>query len=262
MTKKNFELIFSLILIFQMINPALSIKEWWEETKIQILDDNNFYDVVGKDKYVVVKFFTKWCLYCKMLAPEYEKFYDLYLKKRDDILIKKIECSDKKVCIDYGIFAFPFVGLFFPGSTKLKSVFKYRRSADFLDKWITLVAPKKNLKSNKKIEKEEVDDSSTGGNMTEIEDYITKQFSSVKKDLKNILKHIDEITDNGKKELYLGNTNEDNDNDNEDIIEIKITPFLIVKVILFFFLLKIVFYYIKSCLFEHQSLPTKIHQKN
>ena len=118
------------------------------------------------------------------------------------------------------------------------------------------------MKSNKKIEKEEVDDSSTGGNMTEIEDYITKQFYSVKKDLKNILKHIDEITDNGKKELYLGNTNEDNDNDNEDIIEIKITPFLIVKVILFFFLLKIVFYYIKSCLFEHQSLPTKIHQKN
>jgi thiol-disulfide isomerase/thioredoxin len=260
MIKKNYELIFSLILIFQMFNLAFSIKEWWEETKIQILDDNNFYDVVGKDKYVVVKFFTKWCMYCKMMAPEYEKFYELYLKKRDDILIKKIECSDKKVCIDYGIFAFPFVGLFFPGSKKLKSVFKYRRSAEFFDKWITLVAPKKNLKSNKKIEKEEVDDSSAGGNMTEIEDYITKQFSSVKTDVKNVLKHIDEITDNGKKEINLGNTNEDSDDD--DVIEIKITPFLIVKVILFFFLLKIVFYYIKNCLFVHHSLPTKIHQKN
>ena len=260
MTIKSIELIFSLILIIQMLNPSLSIKEWWEETKIQILDDNNFYNVVGKDKYVVVKFFTKWCMYCKMMAPEYEKFYELYLKKRDDVLIKKIECSNKKVCIDYGIFAFPFVGLFFPGSTKLKSVFKYKRTYEFFDKWITLVAPKKNLKSNKKVEKEDLDDSLSGGNMTEIEDYITKQFSNVKKDLKNVIKYIDEITDNGKKEINLGNNNEDNDD--EDIIEIKITPFLIVKIIAFFFLLRIVFYYIKSCLFVHHSLPTKIHQKN
>ena len=204
---------------------------------INMKNDNNFYNVVGKDKYVVVKFFTKWCMYCKMMAPEYEKFYELYLKKRDDVLIKKIECSNKKVCIDYGIFAFPFVGLFFPGSTKLKSVFKYKRTYEFFDKWITLVAPKKNLKSNKKVEKEDLDDSLSGGNMTEIEDYITKQFSNVKKDLKNVIKYIDEITDNGKKEINLGNNNEDNDD--EDIIEIKITPFLIVKIIAFFFLLRI-----------------------
>ena len=262
MVKNNMKILFSLILIFQILNPIISIKEWWEETKIQLLNDNNFFDVVGKDKYVVVKFFTRWCMYCRMMSPEYEKFYELYLKKRDDVLIKKIECTfNQKICMEYGVFAFPFVVLFFPGSKKMKSVFKYNRIASDFDKWVSLVAPKKNLKANSKEELTEVDES-INNNMTKIEDYISKQFIQVKKDLNNIVKHINKISDNGKKAFYVENDNNKGEEDDDSIIEIKITPFLIVKFILFFFLLKMVWYYIKSCLFAHSSLPSNLHQKN
>ena len=262
MSKNNFIKIFSLLLFLQILTPIISFKEWWEETKIPMLNETNFYDVVGGNKYVVVKFFTKWCMYCKIMSPEYEKFYELYLKKREDVVVTKIECSDnKKICLDYGVFAYPFVVLFFPQNTKMKSVFKYKRTVDDFDKWVSLVAPKKNLKQKSK---EEVDDDPNQHiNMTQIEDYISKQFIDIKNDMKIIEKHINDISDNGKKEIFLENKNNENNEYDDDIIEIKITPFFIVKCILGFFLCKMILFYIKKFIFSrHTSLPSNIHQKH
>ena len=261
MHKNNINSLFSLVIIFQIFTYISSIKEWWEETKIPLLNENNFYDFIGKDKFVVVEFFTKWCVYCKMMSPEYEKFYELYLKKREDVLITKIECSiNQKICTDYGVFAFPFIGLFFPGNTKIKSVFKYKRVLEDFDKWMELVARKTNLKpilKNKEIEENLNDDN----NMTLIEDYITKQFSDIKNNIIDIEKYINKtINDRNKEHLLENEYVEDNNEDN--IIEIKITPFLIVKCILFLFLMKIIWYYIKNSLFTHTSLPNNIHQKH
>ena len=258
------EIIF-LFFIIKIFFPILSITEWWEDTKVPLLNDSNFYDFVGKEKYVVVEFFTKWCIYCKLMSPEYEKFYELYLQKREDVIVSKIECSiNQNICMDYGIFAFPFIALFFPGDKKMKSVFKYRRIVDDFDKWVNLTAPKKNLKPVNK--KEEVDNNNNDNNkMTEIEDYISKQFSDIKLDINNIEKYINKISNNGKNEILLENLNFDNDNDNEydeDIIEIKVTPFLLVKIVLFIFLIRFLWYYIKTFLFKHSSMPNDIHQKN
>ena len=262
MVKNNIKINYLLILILQIFISVSPIKEWWEETKVPLLTDSNFYDTVGKDKYVVVEFFTKWCMYCKMMANEYEKFYELYLTKREDVKVTKIECSiNQKICMEYGIFAFPFIALFFPENKKMKSVFKYKRIKEDFDKWVNLVAPKKNLKTIDKHE--DIDENSNeNGDMTEIEDYISKQFSDIKKDINDIEKYINKTSDNGKKEIIIENKNLDNDNNDEDIIKIKITPFLIVKCILFFFLLKFLWYYIKSFLFSHKPLPSNIHQKH
>jgi hypothetical protein len=197
------------------------------------------------------------------MAPEYEKFYELYAKKREDVVVSKIECSiNQKICMDYGIFSFPFIALFFPDSKKMKSVFKYRRIVDDFDKWVNLMAPKKNLKSFQK--KEETEENSKENNdTTKIEDYITKQFSDIKKDIKNIQQYINKTTNNGKNEIFIEKQIvEDNGYEDDDIIEIKITPFFIVKFILFFLLLRGLWYYIKSYLFTHKPLPNNIHQKN
>ena len=74
-SKKPNKFFFSII-ILSLIQTTLSIKEWWEETKVPILNETNFYDIIGHEKYVVVKFFTKWCIYCKYMSPEYEKFFE------------------------------------------------------------------------------------------------------------------------------------------------------------------------------------------
>ena len=100
--------------------------------------------------------------------------------------------------------------------------------------------------------------------MTKIEDYIVQQFSDVKKDIIDIEKF---LNDNSKNisDIIKINNNGENDNyndDSEDIIEIKITPFLIVKCVAIFFLIRIVLFYVKSYLFKYKPLPKNIHQKN
>ena len=73
MSKINFSF-FLIITLITLFSNIFCIKEWWEDTKVPILNDTNFYDIVGHDKYVVVNFFTRTCIFCQNLAPEYEKF--------------------------------------------------------------------------------------------------------------------------------------------------------------------------------------------
>ena len=264
MLKINFSFL-SIFILLLTISQISCIKEWWEDTKVPILNETNFYDIIGKEKYVVVEFFTKACIYCKYLAPEYEKFYELYLTKRDDVMITKIECfMSRKICTDYGVFAYPFIVLYFPESKKMKSVFKYKRTAEELDKWVNIIAPKKNLKQiNKEENKEDIINKNIteSDNMTKIEDYIVKQFSEVKKDIMDIEKFLNESNNILNKTNYEENHNDDEDED-ENIIEIKITPFFIVKCVGIFFLFKIVLFYLKNWLFKYNPLPKNIHQKN
>ena len=255
--------LFTLLIIITLFSKISSLKEWWEDTKVPILNETNFYDIIGHEKYVVVEFFTKACIYCKYLAPEYEKFYELYLTKREDVAITKIECIiSKKICMDYGVFAFPFIALYFPESKKMKSVFKYRRTAEELDKWVDIIAPKKNLKQITKEEKKEI--VNENDNMNKIEDYIVQQFTDVKKDINDIEKF---LNDNIKNISDIINTNNKIENDeysddNADVIEIKITPFLIVKCVGIVFLIRIILFYAKGYLFKYKPLPKNIHQKN
>ena len=255
--------LFTLLIIITLFSKISSLKEWWEDTKVPILNETNFYDIIGHEKYVVVEFFTKACIYCKYLAPEYEKFYELYLTKREDVAITKIECIiSKKICMDYGVFAFPFIALYFPDSKKMKSVFKYRRTAEELDKWVNIIAPKKNLKQITKEEKKEI--VNENDNMTKIEDYIVQQFTDVKKDINDIEKFLNDNSKNISDIIKINNKieNFENSDDNEDVIEIKITPLFIVKIVGIFFLIKIVLFYAKSYLFKYKPLPKNIHQKN
>ena len=254
---------FSIFIFLTSFSQIFSFTEWWEDTKVPILNDTNFYDIIGKDKYVVVEFFTRACIYCKYLAPEYEKFYELYLTKREDVLITKIEClNSKKTCMDNGIFSFPFIALYFPESKKMKSVFKYRRTAEEFDKWINIIAPKKNLKQSVKEEKKE--DINNNDNMTKIEDYIVQQFSDVRKDIGDIEKFLNDNSKNISDILEKNNNNENEDlnEEDEDVIEIKITPFFIVEWVGIYFLLRIIWFYVKNYFFKYKPLPQNIHQKN
>ena len=263
MSKLNPLFFINVIILITLFSSISCIKEWWEDTKVPILNETNFYDIVGHEKYVVVEFFTRTCIYCKHLAPEYEKFYELYLTKREDVLITKIECfASRKICMDYGIFAYPFIALYFPESKKMKSVFKYRRTAEEFDKWINIIAPKKNLKlSHKEEDKEKNKNNIThDDNMTKIEDYILKQFSEVKKDINDIEKYLNDTYDEINEKKNVDIKNEDDDDD--DVIEIKITPFFIVECVVIFFLFRIIIFYAKRYFLKYQPLPKNIHQKN
>ena len=82
----------TLILIYNIITISC-IKEWWEDSSAIDLTTTNIYKYIGKDKYVIVEFFTKWCFYCKLLFPEYEKIYNDNKRFTD---LRKITAEIKK----------------------------------------------------------------------------------------------------------------------------------------------------------------------
>lgn len=129
-------LIFFVLTIF--INRTSSFKEWWEETKAVQLNNHNFFDVVGKDKFVVVKFYTKWCKYCKIISPEYEKVIE-EIKSRKDIILARLEGSEENtdILLKYGIGSFPQVVLFYPRDDDIYSVLhSHDRKKEAILKWI------------------------------------------------------------------------------------------------------------------------------
>jgi len=121
-----------------------TLSEWWEHSKAVELTNENFFDHIGKaDKYYIVKFYTKWCFYCRKMSPEYEKVVDYYAGKRDDIVIARIECGDNdEIALQYEITSYPQVIMFKPNSKKIKSKFTKSRNLSNFVEWIEKYAPR------------------------------------------------------------------------------------------------------------------------
>lgn len=213
------------------------------------LTNDNFDDVVGKDKYVLVKFYTKWCMYCRMLAPEYEKLYERYQEKRNnEIIIARLEGGANDVIISrYGVYSFPLLGLFFPGDRRIKAVFQGQRTVDTLDNWLDHMAPKleppqkkedpkknDNNKTNENIEEDnKIIEIQNKTNMTDESEYIKREFIDIKKKIGNIEKMISSLNNIIEKERNLRANNSKGkgkiiENKNKITIEIDVSPFNII----------------------------------
>lgn len=113
--------------------------------------------MVGKDKYVVVKFYTRWCGYCRIMAPEYDKLVDIVKEKREDVIVARLEGSiNEDISMIYEIFSFPKVVLFYPGSVDIRSNFRGQRLAPVMFSWIEQNAPKIEKQNLKMLEGEPV----------------------------------------------------------------------------------------------------------
>lgn len=126
-------------LVISLIDKSICIKEWWESTKAVELNSAKFQETVGKTKFVVVKFYTKWCKYCKILAPIYDEFVDyISLKEKNDTLvIARLEAnSNQEIVMMYGIYSFPTVVIFGPNSSRPLSVYEGDRKIEGLWFWV------------------------------------------------------------------------------------------------------------------------------
>lgn len=148
----EFKLLLSIMILFNVLNGIKSFSEWWENSKVVDLTYANFFNYVSGDKYVVVKFFTKWCYYCRKLSPIYEEVFDYYKGKRDDIIIARVECGQNDyIALTYNITSYPMVGLFFPKNATMQSTFQRGRTLNNIVSWIDKLAPKSLKNDNKNI---------------------------------------------------------------------------------------------------------------
>jgi thiol-disulfide isomerase/thioredoxin len=102
----------------------------------------SFFENVGQEKYVIVKFYTKWCGYCKLFSPVYDKFFKKMKKKRKDFIVARIDAEENiEISLEYGIRSYPKVVIFYPGSIELKAYFTYPRTLEKLFDWVDEHAP-------------------------------------------------------------------------------------------------------------------------
>lgn len=258
--KKNLILV---IALFHLTDVSFAFKEWWEDSKVVELTDDNFESIVGQDKYVFVKFYTKWCRYCRMMADEYEKLHNIYVEKRKDVVVARLEGgSNEKTIMKYGILSFPFLALFPPDSLKMKAVYKSKRLAEVMDEWLQQNTPtlqKKNLKyKNKQLEFIPFLNEEDFNNSTNLTEYITKAFTNIRSSLNQYEEKIKKLHNNytafldkiKKEENYMEHyetiINEEKDN---FTIHITINPLFIGIA----FIIGIVIYYIVYKIFLNQN---------
>lgn len=225
------------VLLLTFFTSILSFKEWWEDSKVVELTDANFHDIVGKDKYVFVEFFTKWCRYCKMSAPEYEKLYEYNKEKRKDLIIARLEGgANQKEIFEYGVFSFPLLALFQPESTKIKNIYQGQRTMQTMDKWLQEQTPpiiKKNLQSsnaNRKLNNTGFNtliNKTEFANATNFTEYILKEFSLLHSQIGKFENEVKAINQSYLNLLVNDKETLQDKDKRSNIIKIRITPLTI-----------------------------------
>ena len=83
-----------ILIIISLFNVCLNKKQWWHGSKVIEFTSENIKDYLGSDKYIILQFYTKWCVYCRTLFPIYEEIFKIFNSTRKDIIISKINADE------------------------------------------------------------------------------------------------------------------------------------------------------------------------
>ena len=68
------------------------------------LNKDNFNEIAGGDKKVLVDFYADWCGPCRMLSPIVDEIAD----ERDDIVVAKVNVDDEpELAQQFGVISIP-----------------------------------------------------------------------------------------------------------------------------------------------------------
>jgi len=109
-----------------------------------MINEKNFYDIVGRDKHVMVEFFADYCIWCKRMAPEFELLAQKYMgpnPARKDVVIAKINGQDcPNLSHRYKVKSYPKLVFFRKGSTEINGIYEGDRKHRPMSEWIEHLA--------------------------------------------------------------------------------------------------------------------------
>jgi thioredoxin-like negative regulator of GroEL len=251
-------LVFTLIII----SKISSKKEWWENSEVFEFTNDNIHEYIGSDKYIIIEFFTKWCMHCRNLFPIYEKIFKIFNNTRKDIIIGRINGeSNSKTSEEFGIFAFPNIVAFKPNNKKIESIYIGKPEINEICAWINQTCPvivKKNLKG--KIQNNYNQTNNTISkiilnkkNKTHENEYFKRNIVEIKERINNMEEIIEKFEQSKIKKIIISGN---------PYIKIKINFKIILIIIIIIFLYYISKEIFLSSLFSPTQIPKELHQKS
>ena len=252
-----------LVFILILISKISSKKEWWENSKVFEFTNDNIHEYIGSDKFIIIEFYTKWCVYCRNLFPIYEEIFKIFNSTRKDIIIGRINGEiNSQTCEEFGIFAFPNIVIFKPNYNKIVSIYTGKLELNEINTWINQTCPvivKKNLKGNIQNNYNKTNDTITNStlykkNKTHENEYFKRNIVEIKKRLNNIEEIIKKLNKSNIKQLKISNEN--------PYIKIKIDFKIILIIIIIIFLYNISKEIFLSSILSPTQIPKNLHQKS
>ena len=118
---------------------------WWEKVKAPKLTNSLYKAHVGKDKYVLIEFYSKSSTSCQDLYPELNQVYEDLKSgtiKRTDFEVfvaegEEIDGLEKKL----GITSYPSLYLYKPGDKDYPEVYRFGRDYESIRNYIMSQVP-------------------------------------------------------------------------------------------------------------------------
>jgi len=105
------------------------------------LTPENFNNIVGRDKGVLVEFYAPWCAHCKRLAPVYELVAQAFQREKSVVIARLDAIAHPEIKEHFSITGFPTLK-WFPANQEVLAPedFKGSRTAPLLVEWVNAQA--------------------------------------------------------------------------------------------------------------------------
>ncbi|KAI9779731.1 MAG: hypothetical protein M1839_007229 [Geoglossum umbratile] len=123
--------------LVQFITEKTGIRPRTKKTapsRVEMLTDSTFKEVIGRDRDVLVAFTAPWCGHCKSLAPVWESVANDFAGEAS-VLIAKVDAEapdSKATAEEQGVSSYPTLKFFPKGSTKHQEYEGGRSEEDFV----------------------------------------------------------------------------------------------------------------------------------
>ena len=129
-----------LLLILFKITMCRAEKFWWDKMISLKLTSENYKDNVGKDKYVLVEFYSKSCGYCEELYPTMNQLIaemSTGVFPRNDITIARIDAEEfSDIADELGVEKYPTLFLYKPNDAEYPEKYDYSHKMIHIKKYL------------------------------------------------------------------------------------------------------------------------------
>ncbi|XP_065655299.1 endoplasmic reticulum resident protein 44 isoform X2 [Hydra vulgaris] len=133
MEKRYLNVFLSLFIVVLQIDTILT-------DALQLTQDN-YQDVLSKNKLVFINFYADWCMFSQQLAPIFHQTADIIHEEYPDVKLGRVDCENQQqIALENMISKYPTMKLFKNG----KAMRKEYRGARSVDAFTTFI--KQNLK--------------------------------------------------------------------------------------------------------------------